>query len=418
MKKFLAFIIIIALCGYIGWQVYEKVMSASAKPTMRGRGSVPVAVEVKPVLKTTVRDFGDFTGSLYPRWQFVVAPKVGGRLEKLLVDIGDRVKRGQLIAVLEDDEYLQQVNQAKAELEVARAKVEESLSLLDTARREYNRAKALRKKKITSESELDSTEAQFKAKNAMHKVTKAQVTQKEAALRAIRVRLSYTRIQATWEEGEEYRVVGERFVDEGAMLAPNTPIVSILDTSVLEAVIFVIERDYPKVRVGQEASVSTDAFPGRGFPGKIVRVAPLLKETSRQARVEIEVPNPEDLIKPGMFIRIRLEFAKHDNATVVPMTALVKRNGQQGVFIAELKEGKARFVPVTVGIFNSQLAEVIKPELTGNVVTLGQHLLRDGSPIILPGAKPGRPPSGKRGGRPIERDGRPPTGSRPPGNRS
>ena len=126
---------------------------------------------------------------------------------------------------------VQQVDQAKAELEVARARIEESRSNLDRARREFERAKALRKKKIASESELDSTEAQFKAQGAMYRVTKAQVTQKEAALKASQVRLAYTRIHATWEGDEESRVVGERFVDEGSMLAPNRSIVSILDTS-------------------------------------------------------------------------------------------------------------------------------------------------------------------------------------------
>ena len=83
----------------------------------------------------------------------------------------------------------------------------------------------------------------------------------------------------------------------------NAPIVSILDIHSLTAVIHVIERDYSKVRVGQKVIVTTDAFPGSTFTGKIVRIAPLLKETSRQARVEIEVPNRDRLLKPGMFIR-------------------------------------------------------------------------------------------------------------------
>jgi len=283
MKKLFALTIVLAVLGVIGWQVYQKV-SASTEPATRQHISMPVAVEVTPVLKTTVQDVGEFTGTLYPRSQFIVAPKVGGRLEKIYVNIGDRVKRGQLIAVLDDEEYFQQVNQAKAELEVARARVEESRSALNTARREYERASALRKKNITSESELDTTEAQFKAKSALDKVAQAQVVEKAAALKASEIRLSYTRIHANWEDGDEYRVVGERFVDEGAMLAPNASIVSILDTHILEAVIYVIERDYPQVRVGQAARITTDAFPGKSFPGKIVRVAPLLKETSRQAR--------------------------------------------------------------------------------------------------------------------------------------
>jgi RND family efflux transporter MFP subunit len=203
-------------------------------------------------------------------------------------------------------------------------------------------------------------------------------------LNAAQVRFSYTQIVASWEDGNEERIVGERFVDEGEMLKANDPIVSVLEIHLLTAVIYVIERDYSLVKAGQEAVINTDAFPEKSFPGTIVRVAPLLRETSRQARVEIEVPNPERLLKPGMFIRAELEFAKHDDATVVPMAAIARRGGQQGVFLADTQKKKATFVPVTLGITEKGLAEVLDPPLSGAVVTLGQHLLEDGSSILLP----------------------------------
>lgn len=113
----------------------------------------------------------------------------------------------------------------------------------------------------------------------------------------------------------------------------------------------------------------------------------MLKESSRQARVEIEVPNPEQLLKPGMFVRAKIEFARHDNAMLIPFTALVRREDKEGIFIADLNNLKARFVPVTTGIINGELVEVIEPKISGLVVTLGNHLLEDGSDIILPEKK-------------------------------
>jgi len=220
-------------------------------------------------------------------------------------------------------------------------------------------------------------------------VALAQVAEKEAALKAVQVRLSYTRIHANWEDGKAHRVVGERFMDEGAMLAPNASIVSILDIGSVTAVIHVIERDYPKLVIGQNAVVVTDAFPGKSFPGKIVRIAPLLRETSREARVELRVPNSGHVLKPGMFVRVQIEFQRHENAVVVPLTALTKRLGQQGVFVADRQEMKAHFVPVTLGIVNNEWAEVLKSPVSGWVVTLGQHLLEDGATIILPKTEPG-----------------------------
>lgn len=382
MKKLLFLFIIITVVSFISWQIYQNV-SFSGKKINRRQKAAPIAVEVTPIQKTTIHDIGLFTGTLYPRSQFIVAPKINGRLEKLYLNIGDIVKKNQLIAVLDNDEYLQQVDQVRAELEVAKANLEESRNALETSKRELERTVVLRKKKIASESELDAARAQYRTQEAKLKVASAQLLQKKAALKAAKVRLSYTQIKAPRDNKKGHRVVGERFVDEGAMLAPNAAIVSILDIGFMIAVIHVIERDYSRVKVGQDAVITTDAFSGKKFFGKIIRVAPLLKITSREARVEIEIPNPKGLLKPGMFARVQIEFSRHENATVVPIDSLVKRNGQQGVFLADTRQKKAFFTPITTGITNGKLAEIINPSLTGFVVSLGQHLLLNGSVIIV-----------------------------------
>jgi multidrug efflux pump subunit AcrA (membrane-fusion protein) len=118
-------LVILLFAGLVGWQVYARLV-ATGKPELGSRGAVPVAVEVSPVEIRTMKDMGLFTGSLDPKSQFVVAPKIAGRLERLYVKIGDPVKKDALIAVLESQEYLQQVDQAKAELDVAKANLAES----------------------------------------------------------------------------------------------------------------------------------------------------------------------------------------------------------------------------------------------------------------------------------------------------
>ncbi len=384
MKKAFLLLVLLGLLGLVGRQVYTK-LSESGTAGPRGRGNPAVAVEVHPVRRGAIRDVGMFTGTLHPRSQFRVAPRIGGRLERLLVHMGDRIAPGSLVAVLDQGEYVQQVEQARAELEVARAQLEESRSALEIAGRELERARALREKKIASESELDEAEAEFKVQTAKQRVARAQVTQRAAALEAARVRLSYTRIQAGGDGAGSLWVVGERFVDEGTMLAPNQAVVSLLDIGTVVAVIHVIEKDYPKVRVGQAAAVATEAFPEERFPGRIVRLAPLLKETSRQARVEIEIPNPDARLKPGMFVRAEIEFARRGDALLVPADALVRREGRRGVFAVDTREMRARFVPVTVGIVGDGEAEILEPSLEGPVVTMGHHLLEDGSPVLLPG---------------------------------
>ncbi len=382
MKKFFSVVLVLAIVTIASWQVYKK-LTASSNKNRPGRSAAPVAIETKPIRKDIIRDIGVFTGSLLPKSQFVVAPKVAGWLEKLLVNIGDEVNQNQVIAILDDEEYTQQVQQAKAELQVAKANAENCTSDLDIAKREYDRAKALREKQIASASELDESEAAFNACQTRLKVSLAQVAQKEAALKAADVRLSYTKVQAFWEDGDDTRVVGERFVDEGSLLQVNEPIVSILENNPLTAVVYVIEKDYQKVKVGQQSIITNDASPDKTFTGNVVRIAPLLKESSRQARVEIEIPNPGQFLKPGMFVRAQIEFARHDNATLVPYAALVKRESKEGVFITDLNNLKALFTPVKTGIINSELVEVIEPDISGFVVTLGNHLLEDGSDITV-----------------------------------
>ncbi|MGA1870692.1 MAG: efflux RND transporter periplasmic adaptor subunit [bacterium] len=383
MKKFLSITVAFAIFALVGWKISQHV-STVEKDTSRRGATHAVAVEVAPVRTHSIRDLQIFTGTLKPKAHFIVAPKISGRLKKLFVNIGDQITHDQLIATLEDAEFAQQLDEARAELTVARANLEEQASSLASAQREFERIKALREKKIASESELDEAQAELEVKTAKHKVAMAQVSQKEAALKAAEVRLSYTQIKASWEDGDAPRVVGERFIDEGAMLTANSPIASIYDISSMMAVIFVIERDYPKVKIGQKAVVTTDAYQNNNFIGTIIRVAPVLKETSRQARVEIEIPNTDWLLKPGMFARVQIEFARHENATVVPIASLARRNDQQGIFIVDTETMSARFVPVTLGIVNGELAEVVNPPLSGLVITLGQHLLEDGAAIILP----------------------------------
>src|SRR4030042_292982 len=260
MKKFSLLLAVLAIGAMGGWQVYKRV-TGSAVEKSTGRPAVSVAVEVKPIERGVIRDIGVFTGSLEAKSRFVVASKVAGWLKKLVVNIGDEVGRNQVIAIVDDEEFTQQVEQARAELEVAKANAANCASDLDIAKREYERAQALREKQIASVSELEASEAAFNACQTRYKVSVAQVAQRDAALKAADVRLSYTKVQAFWEEGDQTRVVGERFVDEGALLQVNEPIVSVLENNPLVAVVHVIERDYPKVKLGQEAVVTTDAYP-------------------------------------------------------------------------------------------------------------------------------------------------------------
>lgn len=383
MKKMIILGIVLACASLIGWRVYDR-LTGEGPASARGRKPGAVTVAVQPVRTASMRHTAEFTGTLLPKAQFVVAPNVAGRLERLLVNIGDTVRKGQLIAELDSREYAEQVEQARAELEVAKANVIDCVSALTVAERDLERSRQLRERNVVSQSELDKAEANSKACQAKHQVALAQVRQKEAALETAKVRLAYTRIHAFWEEDDEERVVGERFADAGATLKVGDPIVSVVTLDPLLAVVNVIERDFPLVKVGQSAEVLADALPGKVFTGRVARRAPVLQESSRQGRVEVLVPNIDGQLAPGMFARVRLGFAERNEVTAVPVSALATREGRQGVFMADPESLLARFVPVSVGITEGELAEIVEPRIEGLVITLGQHLLEDGSAIALP----------------------------------
>ena len=380
-KKIFLSVSLIVLAAAV-WLIIKNLTGKAQGP---GQRAGTVAVEIAPVTEGPIKDLGLFSGTLIPKSQFVVAPKVSGKLKKLYVDIGDRLTNGQLIAQIEDEEYQQQVIQAEADLNVARANLEEARTAVELARRDLERAESLYKKKIMSDSQMDAARAVFNAQESKFKVTAAQVSNRESALEAARVRLSYTRITASWQKGSDVRFVGERFVDEGALLSPNSQIISVIELQPITAVIFATEKDYFRIQPGQDVVITATAFPGRAFEGTVTRVAPLLKETSRQARVEIDIKNDDLSLKPGLFVNAAIEFARRDKAKIVPFSALVQRGTQSGIFLADMENKKAVFKAVKVGIIEGENAEVVEPaDISGYAVVLGQHLLQDGMNIILP----------------------------------
>ncbi|MBT7153706.1 MAG: biotin/lipoyl-binding protein, partial [Deltaproteobacteria bacterium] len=196
MKKFfllLLYLLIIAT----GWKVYQKIQDPAASFSRR-RMKRQVPVEITRIRKGTIREMGVFTGSLKPKSRFIVAPKITGRLKKLLVNIGDNVKPGQLIALLDDEEFELQLQQAMAHMEVARANQASSISGLKLSKRELKRMRKLRASKMVSVSELDAAEVKYSDQQAKHRTAKAQLAEKQAAVEVSRIRLSYTQVKILW----------------------------------------------------------------------------------------------------------------------------------------------------------------------------------------------------------------------------
>ncbi len=401
MKKVL-WIVVIVLVALIGWRIIQTVSDkkAEAGPGGKPRDRFTVPVETAPVRLAAMQDVGRFGGSLKSNATYTVAPQLSGRLERLLVHLGDRVSNGQVIAEMDASLYQQELEQNRAALAVAQAQVEQLRLAMKAEEGAWQTVKRLFEQNYESQGAMDKADADYAATRAKHEIALAEVRKAQAALTKAEIQYSYTKIKASWSGGGKTRLVGEIFADEGDILTANTPILTLVDNSSVTAEIDVIEKDYVRIRADQAVDITTDAYPDKIFPGRLARLAPVLQESSRQARAEIEIPNPDGLLKPGMFVRVSIIYSEHKDVPVVPLAALVERDGQQGVFLADKEKLTARFVPLKTGIRDAQNAEVVEPELSGEIVILGQEQLQDGGSISLAqnNNNPGKPD--KRGARP------------------
>lgn len=378
----LPILFLLGALALLAWGIYGRLQSP-AQGTVARADRLPVPVEVAAIEHGPIERLRTFSGTLEARAEFVVAPKVSGRVGRLNLDLADPVTRGQVVAVLDDAEYVQAVARARADLEVARASHAEAESLLQIAERELSRVDELRGRGVTSESQRDLAKAEQLAKQAQVKVTLARIASAEADLEAARIRLGYTQVTADWRGGGERRVVAERYVDEGDTLAANAPLLRIVELDPIGAVFFVTERDYAQLRPGQVVQLSTDAFPGETFAGRIERIAPVFRETTRQARVELRIDNPELRLKPGMFARASVMLERVERAVIVPQQALTRRDGRSGVFIVGADGATAEWRTAAPGILQDGRLQLEGDGLDGRVVILGQQLLSDGSALRI-----------------------------------
>jgi RND family efflux transporter MFP subunit len=178
--------------------------------------------------------------------------------------------------------------------------------------------------------------------------------------------------------------VAERYVDEGQTVAANAPLLLIVELHPIVGVVYVTERDYARLKPGQLILLNTDAFPGEQFTGRIDRIAPIFLKSSRQARIEMTIDNPQHRLKPGMFIRATVELAREPEVTIVPEQALTRRDDSSGVFIVSEDGRSVSWREVKVGIRQGERVQVEGEGLSGRVVTLGQQLIKDGSTITIP----------------------------------
>ena len=408
-SRYLAALLLVAV-GAASVLVYQRVVPAGEAGPGRpgggppggfrpggGRGAFgaqPMRVNAASVTRSDIAEQLQIVGNLTGAASVEVAPKINGRLRQVDLRLGDPVTRGQEVARVEDDELRQQVSQAEASYEVARATVRQREADLVLAQTTRDRSQSLFSRALVSRQELDDAEARYQAANAQLDLARAQFDEAGARLEELRINLDNT-VMVSPVDG----FIGRRYLDPGAYVTSNTAVVSVVDISLVRLVANLVERDLRLVEQGVRARIEVDAFPSESFEGRVARIAPVLDPATRTAEIEIEVPNSDFRLKPGMYARVSLVVGDKSQALVVPREAVVIRTSARGVFRVDAAGGAptAQFVSLVTGLEDERHVEVVEGLSEGDrVVTTGAAGLQHGDPILLPGAgeRGGGPPGG------------------------
>lgn len=295
--------------------------------------------------------------------QATLYAKVAGYLKSIAVDKGDSVTAGALLAEIEVPELLADLSRAKAEVAVAEV--------------EYRRVSEAQKKApdLVVPQTVDNARAKLD-------VAKANLERTETLL-------GFTRITAPFAG-----VVTRRLVDPGAFVpaatsgsaAQNAALITLMDFSRVRVQVAVPEAEVPFIRNGLPVTMTVEELPGRAFEGALTRFAYALDEATKTMLCEVEIPNPQGDLRPGMFATVRIGVEQRTNALLVPLDALLVEKVKSSVF--KVVDGKARKTPVKTGFNDGAAVEIVeglKPDEP--VIVIGRQTLGDGQPVRATEAK-------------------------------
>jgi RND family efflux transporter MFP subunit len=324
--------------------------------------------------------FLSYTADVMPYQSVNVFSRVDGYIAKIHVDKGDFVRTGQLLIEIDHTDYVHAVNQAKANLAAANARVAQQRAVLRNARLTLDRLKVLLQDQFVSQQEVDNAQVNMDAAAAALESLEAQAKQMEVTVAQAETNLAYSYIRAPFAG-----YVAERNLDVGAYVTGATAststlsrgILSLHDIHIVRVLIDVVEKDVPMIVVGQKAELRTDAYPDEVFEGKVARMAQTLNRTTRTMPVEIDVINSHRRLKGGMFARVKIHAGTHRMAIQVPLDAVSRTEDAQYVFTVQ--DGQVRRTPVETGVRDGNWVEITKG-LTGeeDVIVSGKDLVGDG----------------------------------------
>jgi membrane fusion protein (multidrug efflux system) len=306
-----------------------------------------IPVEVAKVTRGEMLARYTGTATLEAEADAEVIARAGGEVERVLVEEGDRVREGQVLAVLDGRQLRLEAAQARAQF----AKAE----------RDYRRQLELHQKGLVSAGAFEGLKFDFENLRAAYDLAELQ--------------LSYTEIRAPFAG-----LVATRHIKVGQNVAQGAKTFRITDPTPLKASVFVPERELARLAPGQLAVAQIDALGGRTFPARVTLVSPAIDPATATFKVTLQFADEAGVLKPGMFARVGIVFERKPAALQVPRVALIEADGAASVFVVQ--DGKAQQRAVTTGLADGGQIELTQGVTAGDdVVVVGQNGLKSGNAV-------------------------------------
>lgn len=322
-------IIVVVGAGLVGCS-REKPATVSAAETMRG-------VLLVSAKQTTVPDYFEGVGTVRAAQSSAVAAQMMANIVAMQVHEGDRVKQGQVLAVLDDDQSRAGLDRATAAQSAAQQQVAAAEAQFNLAQATLNRYQDLFNKKSVTPQEFDEVKARFQAATAQRDMARAGEKQAAAAVVEARTAFEYTRIRAPFDG-----VVTEKKADAGTLASPGMQLFTVEDTRVYRLEATVDEGEMRYIRMGENVPIAIDAL-GAELKGRVVQIVPVADPASRSFLVKIQLPADAQL-RSGLFGRAHFPRGER-SSLLVPRDAVVDRGQLQGVYVLDQKQiASLRFV--------------------------------------------------------------------------
>jgi RND family efflux transporter MFP subunit len=381
---------------------------SDSKPEAAASGPAPVAITVAPAEQQNVNRVLRVTGTLTAAEEAEVAAETTGRVTGTPVERGSRVAEGAPLIALSQVEAQAAASDAEASVAQLEARlaiepggtfdidkvpeVAAAKATRDLAEAEFARIRSLLEQKVVSQAEFDQRRTQVEATSNQYRAARNGAQQQFRMLEGAKARLSVARkaLADTVVRAPFAGLVMERKVSVGDFVTRGTKVATVVKIAPLRVELTVPEQSAGLIRSGEAVRIQVDAFPGRYFEGQVRFVSPAYRADQRALTIEAIVPNPDDVLKPGMFAAAEVTLPASAPSIVVPASAVTTVAGVSHVFVVRGNTVEQRMI--TTGLALGPVTEVLQGLTAGETVATSRlDALTDGAAVRVGPARAPQP---------------------------